>query len=216
MKSYWSIAGPSNIPHQTCYGFVKYDGSNMRAEWSKKRGWYKFGTRNCIISEKDEVFGRSCELFKQKYGDDLESIFKKSFKSTESVVVFFEFFGSKSFAGMHFPNENKWDVILFDVNLHKKGILSPKEFIENFGHLKVAELVFEGELNQEIIQKIKNSELDCSSKYDVKTEFPEGIVCKSGENHNLWMAKIKTNSYKEELKKRYQHDWIKHWDWEKE
>lgn len=29
---------------ESCYAFEKLDGSNIRAEWSKKQGWHKFGT----------------------------------------------------------------------------------------------------------------------------------------------------------------------------
>jgi hypothetical protein len=190
----------------------------MRAEWSKKRGWYKFGTRKCMIDETDEIFGRSCTLFKAKYGDDLEKVFKteKIFNGVQNVVAFFEFFGTKSFAGMHFPDEQQWDVVLFDLNLHKKGMLGPKEFLDSVGHLKVAELIFQGNLGEELIQNVRTEVLNCESKYDIKTEVPEGIVCKGDKGHNLWMAKIKTNRYKEELKKRYQNDWEKHWDWETE
>lgn len=147
MKTYWSIDGPSKAPRQACYGFVKYDGSNIRAEWSKKRGWYKFGTRKCMINETDPIFGRACTLFKEKYGDDLEKVFKKEklFEGTQSVVAFAEFFGTKSFAGMHFPEDQQWDIVLFDLNLHKKGMLGPKEFIDHVGHLKVAECL--GQMN---------------------------------------------------------------------
>lgn len=214
MKTYWSIDGPSKAPHQACYGFVKYDGSNIRAEWSKKRGWYKFGTRKCMIDASDPIFGRAVPVFKEKYGDSLEKVFasEKTFFGVQSVVVFAEFFGTKSFAGMHFPDDTKWDIVLFDVNLHKKGMLGPKEFIDLFGHLPVAECIFQGNLGEELIQNVRKEVLNCESKYELKTEVPEGIVCKGDKGHNLWMAKIKTERYKEELKKRYQVDWEKYWE----
>lgn len=218
MKTYWSIDGPSKAPRQFCYTFVKYDGSNLRAEWSRKRGWYKFGTRKCMINETDEIFGRAIPLFKQKYGDDLEKVFKteKLFNGVQNVVAFFEFFGSKSFAGMHFPDDTAWDVVLFDLNLHKKGMLGPKEFLDSVGHLKVAELIQSGNLNEELIEGVKNGTIDCASKYEVTTEVPEGVICKGNKGHDLWMCKIKTAMYKEELKKRYITDWEKLWDWETE
>ena len=214
MKQYISIDGPSKAPRQACYGFVKYDGSNIRAEWSKKRGWYKFGTRKCMIDESDPIFGRACTLFKAKYGDDLEKVFKseKLFEGVRNVVVFFEFFGTKSFAGMHFPDETAWDVVLFDVSPHKKGLLGPKEFVDHFGHLKVAEVIYQGNLNEILIEDVRKENLNCESQYEIKTEVPEGIVCKGGKGHDLWMAKIKTERYKEELKKRYQMDWEKFWE----
>ena len=213
MKTYWSIDGPSKAPREFCYQFVKYDGSNIRAEWSKKRGWYKFGTRKCMIDEKDPIFGRAVPLFKQKYGDDLAKVFtsEKLFEGVQSVVVFAEFFGSKSFAGMHFPDDTAWDIVLFDVNLHKKGMLGPKEFIDHFGHLKVAELVDSGNLNEEVIEAVRKETIPLESKYEIKTEVPEGVICKGGKGHNLWMCKIKTERYKDELRKRYETDWVKIW-----
>jgi len=216
MKTYWSIDGPSKAPKEFCYTFVKYDGSNMRMEWSKKRGWYKFGTRKCMIDSTDPVFGPAVDLFKNKYGDDLEKVFKseKLFIGVQSVVVFAEFFGPKSFAGMHFPDDDKRDIVLFDVNLHKKGMLGPKEFLDHFGHLSVAELACTGNMGEELIQAVRKETMDCGSKFDIKTEIPEGVVCKGGTlaSHKIWMCKIKTERYKAELKKRYEADWEKYWE----
>jgi len=215
MKTYWSIDGPSKAPRQHCHAFVKYDGSNIRAEWSKKRGWYKFGTRKCMINDSDPIFGRAVPLFKEKYGEDLAKVFttEKIFFGVKSVVVFAEFFGSKSFAGMHFPDsDQQWDIVLFDVNPHKKGMMGPKDFVDYFGHLKVAEVAYTGNLNEELIEDVRKSRLDCESKFDIKTMTPEGVVCKGGRGHELWMCKIKTENYKEELRKKYEVDWEKYWD----
>lgn len=214
MKKYPSIDGPSKAPRKPCYVFAKYDGSNIRAEWSKKRGWYKFGTRNCMLDETDAIFGRAIPLFKEKYGDDLEKVFKsaKNFRGVSNVVAFFEFFGTKSFGGMHFPDDPTLDVVLFDVNPHKKGILGPKEFLDTFGHLKVAELICQTNMGEELIQKVRKEQLPVESKYDVKTEVPEGVICKAGSGHDIWMCKIKTERYKEELKKRFRMDWEKYWE----
>ena len=32
--------------NENCVAFLKIDGSNLRFEWSKKREFYKFGTKN--------------------------------------------------------------------------------------------------------------------------------------------------------------------------
>lgn len=214
MKEYWSIDGPAKAPHKPCYGFVKYDGSNIRAQWTKKRGWDLFGTRTRLFDETDPIFGRAIPLFKAKYGDDLEKIFlnDKQFRGVREFLVFAEFFGSKSFAGMHFPDDTQWDIVLFDVNPHKKGLMSPKEFIDTFSHLKVAEYIFKGNMGEELIQNVRNGTLDCTSKYEIKTEVPEGIVVKGDSRHKLWMRKIKTENYRTELKKRYVMDWEKFWE----
>lgn len=214
MKEYPHIDGPSKAPKKPCYGFVKYDGSSIRCEWSKKRGWYKFGTRHCMIDQNDPIFGRAVPLFLNKYGDDLAKVFASSklFRGVQSVLAFAELFGSKSFAGMHYPDDPLWDIVLFDINPHKKGIMGPKDFIDTFEHLKIAECIFQGNMGEELIQNVRNGTLDCASKYDIKTEVPEGLVVKGDHGHKLWMRKIKTENYRVELKKRYVLDWEKFWE----
>jgi hypothetical protein len=213
MKEYRSIDGPAKAPHKPCYGFVKYDGSNLRSEWSKKRGWYKFGTRTQGLDPNDPIFGRAVPLFLNKYGDDLAKVFltDKQFRGVEHVTAYFEFFGTKSFAGMHFPDDIAWDVVLFDIDPFKRCMLGPKEFIDAFGHLKVAECVFQGNMGPEIIQKVSDGTFDCASKYEIKTEVPEGLIVKGDRRHKLWMRKIKTDNYRAELKKRFVLDWEKYW-----
>jgi len=213
MKHYPSINSASKAPREPCIGFVKYDGTNFRAEWSRKRGWYKFGVRNRLIDENEDIYGPSIPLFLNKYSDELVKVFKahKKIKTCQSVIVYGEFFGTKSFAGSHMPCED-WDVVLFDVNPHKQGFISPREFVDEFGHLNVAEVIYQGDLTDQFIENVRNSDLDFESKYKVKTEVPEGVIVKGGSGHRLWMAKVKSLAYKEALKKRYEADWIKFWE----
>lgn len=213
MKTYPEICGPAGGQHKPCYAFVKYDGSNMRFEWSKKRGWYKFGTRNTMIDETHPVFGSAIPLFLQKYGDDLPKVFaeEKHFRGVQNVIVFAEWFGELSMAGCHKPWDKNYDIVLFDVNPIKKGFLSPKQFIDMFGHLKVAEVVWQGNFGEWLIEAVKNETIDITSKYHVQVDFPEGVVCKGGSEHDLWRCKIKTARYKDALKALYEADWEKYW-----
>ncbi len=214
MKTYPSIDGASRAPHQPCIAFVKYDGTNFRAEWSRKRGWYKYGLRTRTIDETDPIYGRAIPIFLEKYGDGLVKVFQrhKQIRLVRNVIVFGEFFGSKSFSGSHRPWDKNWNVVLFDVNPSPKGFMSPKEFLDEFGHLDVAEEVYRGNLNKPLIEDVRNSTIDFESKYDIKTEVPEGVVCKGGSGHKLWRAKIKSLAYKEALKERYDADWERFWE----
>lgn len=214
MKSYPEISGPSKAPHDKCYAFVKYDGSNLRFEWSRKRGWYKAGTRKCMFDESSKIFGPAIQLFKDKFGDDFENIFKtnKLFNGVQNVVVFGEYFGPKSFSGSHKPWDKERTFVPFDVNLYKKGFLSPKEFIDTFGHLEVAECLGQVSMGKELIENVRKEKIDLESKYPIKTEIPEGIICKGGSGHRLWMCKIKTERYKAALKELYEADWEKYWE----
>jgi hypothetical protein len=213
MKHYPSLPGPSQAPHGPCYGFLKLDGSNIRMEYSHKRGWYKFGTRNLMFDVTSELFGPAIPLFLQKYGDELPKVFKssKELRGVSNFVVFCEWFGAKSFAGQHEHDDPK-DIVLFDVNPIKKGILGPKMFLDLFGHLPVAELVFQGNFGPEIEQNVREEKVDLVSKYEIKTEIPEGVICKTGDRHELTMWKVKTNRYREELKRRFVTDWELLWE----
>lgn len=46
MITYPSLDYYFDYPEIYIYAFDKLDGSNIRFEWSRKRGFYKFGTRN--------------------------------------------------------------------------------------------------------------------------------------------------------------------------
>lgn len=213
MKEYPSIDGPSSGRHLPCYGFVKYDGSNMRFEWSKKRGWYKFGTRKEMIDINHPIFGEGIEVFLNKYGDELPKVFKneKTFRGVRNFIVYGEYFGSESFAGSHKPNDPK-DLVLFDVNPITKGFLGPKEFLDMFGHLPVAEVVFQGNFGPALQESVRKETIDLESKYEIKSIIPEGIICKGGRGHKLWRCKVKTERYKEALKVLYEADWEKYWE----
>lgn len=216
MKTYPEIPGPSGGQHKPCYAFVKYDGSNIRCEWSSKRGWYKFGTRKCMIDENTPIFGAAVPLFLQKYGDDLEKVFKaeKDFRSIDNFTVFSEWYGKLSFAGQHMPWDKDYDIMLFDVNPLKKGFLGPKQFLDYFGHLKVAEVVYQGNFGDQLIEAVRKETIDITTKHGIQVDFPEGVICKGSgcQPHKQWSCKIKTERYKEALKALYQADWERYWE----
>lgn len=210
MKEYPHILGPNKAPHLPCVAFYKYDGSNLRFEWTYKSGWGKAGTRHRLFDISDPEFGPAIPLFMNKYGYALEKIFMESkvYRGTKQATVYCEYFGPHSFAGQHDPiklgvesNDPK-DVVLFDVNIHKKGFVGPRDFIRNFGHLPIAQVIYEGNLNEEFIRDVKEG------KYPVF----EGVVCKGGEGHKLWFRKIKTLAYLDKLKAMYQNEWSKYWE----
>lgn len=129
MKSYPSI------PHhnkgffgEPCYAFEKFDGSLFRAEWSKKRGFYKFGTKNQIIDHKDSLFGPAVEIFMVKYSRFLEEVFRHYYRDKQKAVAFAKYYGPNSFAGIHVP-EDKMDTMLFDVSIDRLGLIPPGDFL---------------------------------------------------------------------------------------
>jgi hypothetical protein len=197
MKSYPSLNYFGDYWGIDVYAFDKLDGSNLRFEWSKKKGFYKFGTRNTMIDEKNEQFGKAIPIFLEKYGDELDKIFRsKDYRNDLSFVCFAEFLGEKSEYGQHYPDDN-FDVVLFDVNVYKRGLVKPKEFVQNFGHLDIPKLVYHGNLNKEFVKDVQEN------KFGLK----EGVIAKgvvgTKKSEHIYYCKIKTNQWLENLKSRY-------------
>lgn len=166
------------------YAFDKLDGSNIRAEWNRKNGFYKFGTRRRLLDANEKPFGEAIELIQNKYSDDLERIFRK--ERYEKVTAFFEFAGENSFAGFHEDEEH--DVTLFDIHVYKQGMLPPKEFLKLFyDRVDTTKMLYGGIANQPFIEKVRNSELEGMTF--------EGVVCKGGFDHRRQPITFKIKSY---------------------
>lgn len=214
MKDYPSIPPFSNkFLGRQCIAFRKEDGSNIRIKWSIKKGWHLFGTRHRLFDHTDKEFGCVIELWHKKYAKDIDEIINtdKKFHNVREIICYCEFLGPFSFGGQHdiahpalqivgATHNNPKDIILFDVNIHKKGLMSPLDFINAFENIHTAEVIYKGVLDTVFVQKVKEGD------YSVV----EGVVIKGGTGHTLWMTKIKTLAYLEELKRRFATDWEKY------
>ena len=198
MKHYESIPYYGDHWGLPIVAFDKLDGSNLRFEYSHKRGFYKFGSRNVMIDESNEQFGFAIKLFKKKYEESLTQIFKsKDYRHILSFVCFAELLGKKSAFGQHEFGNDEFDIILFDISQYKKGFIQPKQFIRDFSHLGIPKVIYEGNLNMELVQKVKNNEFGLS----------EGVICKGLVKtkkgvDNIYSCKIKTNDWFERLRTR--------------
>jgi hypothetical protein len=177
MKTYTSI------PHMTPPGrkkneihtalnitaFDKPDGSNIRAEWHPKRGFYKFGSRKCLIDGTHEQLGKAVTLVQDTYADELGRIFKDQ-RWNKSVVCFFEFYGPRSFAGNHHEDDDH-KVTLFDVSPHKQGMIPPRDFIKLFADVGIPSVLYRGIADDGFVASVENSTLDGMTL--------EGVVCKA-------------------------------------
>lgn len=192
MKEYPSIQG--EIVRDPIYAFDKLDGSNIRAEWSKKRGFYKFGKRHGLVDETDPLLGEAKGLVLETYSEALGRIFTK--QRWQQALCFFEFHGPGSFAGNH--SDEPHEVTLFDVSYEKKGFLEPKPFLKLFeGRVKIAPLLYHGNPNATFVESVHNRQLEGMTF--------EGVVCKGPlvSPGRPLMFKIKSRAWIEAVKTRF-------------
>lgn len=195
MKAYPSIT--TKIDFSKRYHlFDKLDGSNIRAEWNSKNGFYKFGSRTQLLTPEQVSLYPSIDKIKafiSSDGRELSSILSKT--KAESAVCFFEWYGPKSFAGSHTDTLQDMRVTLIDVALYKKGILTPEHFLDMFSDFEIPKLLHKGKIPEELFQAIRRSELEGMTF--------EGVIgkesgCSKDGRHD--MCKIKTNAWLNKLK----------------
>lgn len=143
--------------------------------------------------------GNVVTVFERKYFDKLYNYFStvRDYRTLQSIVVYLEYVGPNSFAGLHDPNDKMY-LVLIDVWKHGKGWVEPKDFVKDFTEFGIPEVIYRGNLNQEFIQDIKNN------IYNLK----EGVVAKVTQqtkrvDKKVWMVKIKANQWYEKLKAKY-------------
>jgi hypothetical protein len=220
MTEYPSIMNSSKAPRGQCVGFVKFDGSNFRAKYTQKQGFASFGSRHELIDESHKFLGESVTIFKRDYAKELTVLFKKDedLRNEREIMVFAEFYGAKSFAGIHDPTDKK-ELTVIDVLVGHKNhwFYKPYEFIETFQSIvKIPPVLYTGNLNDKLIEDVRTGVYTPEFHRLTDNKFPlfEGIVCKGTMNRGdfcgkMWSAKIKTNEYFAALKNRWGDEGIK-------
>lgn len=214
MLHYPKILGSRNAPAGRCVAFEKLDGTNLHWCWDRDFGWHAFGTRRDefnLTPEGIEAFaGRHAhlaeapEVFRATLADGLEAVFRASPKYGEAqgFKAFAEFLGPNSFAGLHKGDDPK-ELRLFDVAADPGGFVGPGMFVEDFGHLPIPRIVYEGKLTGKFADDVRRG------RYGVA----EGVVCKGGAGgSDIWMVKIKTDAYLERLKRAFADRWEDYWE----
>ena len=191
VKTYPSISFATECHIPIIYAFDKLDGSNIRAEWTSKKGWHKFGTKNRLVDATDPMFGRAPGLIVDKYGEPLAKALNDA--GFDKAMCFFEFWGPSSFAGHH-DLEEQQTVTLFDIAPFAQGILEPERFLKIAAGMDHAKLLYTGECTPEFIESVRASTLPgmtfegvvCKAKNDKKTKMP--ILFK--QKSRVWLDKL--------------------------
>ena len=186
MKDYPSIPGSRGNAFReikNCYVFNKIDGSSMRSEWSKKSGWYKHGKRKGLIDDSNPHLVTVPALFMETLADQLTRIAKDN--HWKHLVVFYEFWGAQSFAGLHEEDDPKF-LTVFDIAADKKGILGPKEFRRRIeGNVETPKCIEICNWTRGYVDRVRKGQVECAF---------EGVVGKAGSGHKAktqaWVDKV--------------------------
>lgn len=213
MLHYPKIPGSRNAPDGKCVAFEKYDGTNLHWDWDRDFGWHAFGTRRDAFNLSPDGIERFAELHRHLHeapevflatlAEGLEKLFTDhpSYREVREAKVFTEFLGPNSFAGLHREDDPK-ELILFDASTDAGEMIDPFTFVEDFGHLRIARVVYEGRLTGKFAEDVR------TGKFGVD----EGVVCKGGGAAAIWMVKIKTYAYLERLKQAFADRWEDYWE----
>lgn len=212
MLEYPSIINSSKAPREPCIAFNKLDGSNVRVKYTQKKGFHLFGSRHQLFDETHPFLAGAIPSFKERYEEALCSLFTtKAFRDYKEIIVFGEYYGEKSFAGVHADDDPTKKFVMFDILLTLKDrveFIRPQDFIELFQQkVEIPDIVYEGNLNEDFILSVRNNQAGYP--------LTEGVICKGTQTKGsyrgkVWMCKIKTNSYIESLKSRFGDDWEKY------
>lgn len=207
---YPKIPDGKNCPLKKCVAFEKYDGTNFHWKWSG--GWREFGTRRTKFA-----FDNVGEEYFQQAHPGLEGAPEAFYEAAEKldeylhnkywtpdteneIIIFSEFFGPNSFAGSHKEEDIKQHII-FDVMVNGK-LLSPEDFIKDYQPFNIAKVVYSGKYTGQFVEDVRKG----------KYTSGEGVVCKGIVDGQVYMTKIKTNSYLERLKYEFPKEWQNYWE----
>lgn len=192
MKQYPSIP---KIPQRGvwCYVFAKQDGSQIRVEWSAKKGYHRWGRRGGLLDDSNPILKRAPTVWEvHPLAQPLEAKLRE--ERIQEATLYFEFWGASSFAGNHSPDDEQ-TLTLFDIDVKRKGLMAPKDFYRlTFGLPGVAECLHHGAWTADIEDQVRAGTLP---------GMPfEGVVAKVSPDRNgepimwkcksdAWLAKLK-------------------------
>ena len=164
-------------------------------EWTKKRGFSKFGTRKRLLGSDQGILARA-----EGIANAQEKVFRSVFElhKIEKVICFFEFWGPNSFAGNHLASDTH-KLTLIDVDVYRQGMVAPSKFLEMFdaSPIDIPDFLHYGPIDEEFRQSVRKSELPGVTH--------EGVVCKAynKRKRNVEMFKIKSESWIAAVKAQY-------------
>jgi hypothetical protein len=124
--------------------------------------------------------------------EDLEQI--AAAQGWQNLTAFCEFYGTNSFAGFHEPNDPK-TLSLLDVQVYKRGLLAPEEFLERFAELPTPRFFGVHTWDADLLERVQHNQLEGITF--------EGVIGKAGTGHERLMRKAKTQMWRDRVRQRF-------------
>ncbi|MGB1276602.1 MAG: hypothetical protein ACPG77_12705 [Nannocystaceae bacterium] len=172
--------------------FDKLDGSNLRFEWSRSEGWFRFGSRHLVLDEAHKTFGVAMQLFREQLATPIERVARN--EGWESLIAFAEFWNEGALGGQLHP-DNPLRLTLFDVAPFKQGFLGPERFLERFGECETPRYLGVHTWDEALVKRVREGNFE-------GVTF-EGIVGKAGDRHRVIRVKAKTQAWIDAIVRRY-------------
>lgn len=186
MIGYPSITGDTGQKFREfdAYVFDKLDGRNIMAEWTRKRGFYKFGTRERLFDSSDKEYAGVIPLFNDILREQLERTV--SDQRWQKAIIYMEYWGPQSFAGRIIPGDDM-RLTIIDAAANEIGLLLPRDFLKIFKDtLPIAEPMGKVRWTRGYVDRVYEGEVPCSF---------EGVVGKANDGRMRFMAKAKTRRW---------------------
>lgn len=195
MKTYPSIPHAHGFdPSLSYHVFDKLDGSNIRAEWAPKRGFYKFGTRTQLLTSEQTALLPSIDAIQRQFGEELGR--RLNDRRWERAVVFFEYAGPHSFAGSHTDPAEAMTASVIDVAPYKKGLLPPEQFLTLTEGLLRPQLLYRGRVEEELLEQVRAGTLPGMTFEGVVAKGPfsqrAGGPVQFKVKNRAWLERLKT------------------------
>lgn len=214
--SYPKIPNTLDCPLRQCVAFEKLDGTNIHFVWDHSDGWFAFGTRrdrflwNEVGKKAFDLAHPELKGLAQLWDPELklDQYLQEHYAKHGEVIVFAEYHGPNSFAGSHDIQDQK-RLTLIDVLIGGASgadvpgvMMSPEQFMRDFQAFGIPKVVFQGKFSGQLFLDVRKG------KYDVK----EGVVVKGVVDKKVYMAKIKTQAYLDQLKEKFKDNWKDYWE----
>jgi hypothetical protein len=145
-----------------------------------------------MLDETDPDFGSAIGIFEHEMSESLARIARR--ERWQRLIVFCEFAGPSSFAGVHVRDESK-TLTLLDASPFGTELMAPGDFLRTFGDLPIPRYLGRVHWTRGFVEEVRRGRVEGITF--------EGVVGKALIGRRIVMAKAKTQAWIDAVMARY-------------